>query len=291
MSERPNDDEPTPAEQLPIHVHPHAEHPERGPLLLEARDVRVSIAGKPIVHGADLTLAAGELVAVVGPNGAGKSTLARAVAGLQPTVGGTIRWGGDDVRKLRGRQLAKLRAFVPQRPRVPEGITVREAVAIGRAPHLGLLQRAGQADRDVVEAALTRADALRFADRSLTTLSGGELQRVHVAVGLAQATPVLIADEPTSALDLGATAAMARLLRSLADDGLAVILVVHDLALAAAIADRVVVLSQGRTVAVGPPTEVLTPERLAEVWQVDAALRAEDGGRTSLHVSWLDPRE
>ena len=258
--------------------------------ILEATDVRVAINGKQIVHGADLRLERGELLALVGPNGAGKSTLARAIAGLQPLTGGQVRWDGHELGALRGRRLAQIRAFVPQRPRVPEGITVREAVAIGRAPHLGLLQRPGAADRAAVEAALERADALRFADRFLTTLSGGEQQRVHVAVGLAQDTPVLMADEPTSALDLGATAQMARLLRSLADDGLAVVLVVHDLALAAAVADRVVVLSEGRTVAEGAPTAVLTPERLAAVWQVDARLRAEAGGATSLHVAWLGDR-
>ena len=113
-----------------------------------------------------------------------------------------------------------------------------------------------------------------LAERKLTTLSGGELQRVQIAVGLAQEAPALIADEPTAHLDLGATAAVARLLRGLADDGLAVLLVVHDLALAAAVADRVVVLSRGRAVATGAPADVLDPDRLAEVWNVDAALES-----------------
>jgi iron complex transport system ATP-binding protein len=255
--------------------------------MLEATGVRVSIGGTPILHGADLRVDAGELVAVVGPNGAGKSTLARAAAGLQRLSGGSVRWMGDDVARLRGRALARLRAFVPQRPRVPAGLTVRDAVRIGRSPHVGPLQRPTRADRDAVERAMERAGVSRFADRMLTTLSGGELQRVQIAVGLAQEAPVLMADEPTSHLDLGATVGVARLLRRLADDGLGVFLVVHDLALAAAVADRVVVMANGLTVASGVPRDVLGRERLAEVWDVDAELEAGSEGNTALRVAWL----
>ena len=255
--------------------------------MLEASGVRVTIGGTPILHGADLRVDAGELVAVVGPNGAGKSTLARAAAGLQKMSGGSVEWMGDDVRRLRGRALARLRAFVPQRPRVPAGLTVRDAVRIGRSSHVGPLRRPTAADRDAMERALERAGVSRFADRMLTTLSGGELQRVQIAVGLAQDAPVLMADEPTSHLDLGATVSVARLLRRLADDGLGVFLVVHDLALAAAVADRVVVMSNGLTVAAGAPQDVLGRERLAEVWDVDAELDAGSEGQTALRVAWL----
>ncbi len=173
-----------------------------GPLL-EARDVRVEIGGVTIVEAADLTLDAGQLVAVVGPNGAGKSTLVRAAAGIQSFSAGSVRWLGTDVRKLRGRRLARIRAFVPQRPRVPDGLTVRDALRIGRSAHIGPLQRPTRTDRDAVERAMERAGVTRFAERKLVTLSGGELQRVQIGVGLAQEAPVLMADEPTSHLDLG----------------------------------------------------------------------------------------
>jgi iron complex transport system ATP-binding protein len=226
-------------------------------------------------------------VAVVGPNGAGKSTLVRAVAGIQKFTRGSVKWLGDDLGRLSGRRLARTRAFVPQRPRVPDGLTVRDALRIGRSPQIGPLRRATRADHAAVERALERAGVSHFAERRLTTLSGGELQRVQIAVGLAQDAPVLLADEPTSHLDLGATVVVARLLRELADDGLAVLLVVHDLALAAAIADRVVVMSRGRSVATGRPDEVLGRERLHEVWEVDAALRRRDDGATALEVAWL----
>ena len=258
---------------------------------LEVTGVKVEIGGTPILHGTDVRIDPGQLVAVVGPNGAGKSTLARAAAGFQRVSGGQVRWMGRDVREFRGRALARIRAFVPQRPRVPAGVTVRDAVRIGRSAHVGPLQRPTRTDREAVERAMERAAVGRFAERMLTTLSGGELQRVQIAVGLAQEAPVLMADEPTSHLDLGATVSVARLLRSLADDGLAVFLVVHDLALAAAVADNVVVLSEGRSVASGPPGEVLGRERLAEVWDVDAELDAGPEGQTALRVAWLKDQD
>ncbi|HST39264.1 MAG TPA: ABC transporter ATP-binding protein [Conexibacter sp.] len=259
--------------------------------LLDARDVSVEIGGKQILHGADLRVDAGKLIAVVGPNGAGKSTLARAVAGLQRPSGGSVRWSGVEIGELRGRALAQLRAFVPQRSRVPDGVSVREAVRIGRSPHVKPLGRLMRVDHEAVERAMERAGVAQFAERHLTTLSGGELQRVQIAVGLAQEAPVLMADEPTSHLDLGATATLAKLLRGLTADGLAVVLVVHDLSLAAAVADTVVVIADGRSVASGPPSEVLVRERLHDVWHVDAALEQRDDGHTALHIAWLGRRE
>jgi iron complex transport system ATP-binding protein len=258
--------------------------------MLAVEGAWVRLGGVDVLRGADLHAAAGRLVAVVGPNGAGKSTLVRAAAGLQKLERGRVAWNGEDVARLRGRRLARLRAFVPQRARVPDGVRVHEAVAIGRAPHLSPLRSPTRGDRDAVERAMARAGVLGFADRRLTTLSGGELQRVQVAVALAQDAPALLADEPTSSLDLGATSLMARLLRGLADDGLAVVLVVHDLALAAAVADEVVVVSAGQTVAAGPPAEILTPRLLADVWHVAADL-VTDLGRTALHVDWLGRAE
>jgi iron complex transport system ATP-binding protein len=256
---------------------------------LEAHGVVVEIGGTPILRGADLTLDRGELVAIVGPNGAGKSTFVRAVSGLQPFSAGEVRWSGRVLPGLRGRELAHLRAFVPQRMPVPAGVEVREAVTIGRSSHLRPLRRLQGEDREAIEAAMERAGVTPFAARPLTTLSGGELQRVQIAIGLAQQAPVLIADEPTSQLDLGASVGIATLLRGLADEGLAVLLVVHDLALATAVADRVVVVSEGRTVATGSPEEVLTNDRLAETWGADARLTVEEG-RTALQVAWLPER-
>jgi ABC-type cobalamin/Fe3+-siderophores transport system ATPase subunit len=258
-----------------------------GPPPLEARGVEVEIGGTQILRGADLTVHRGELVAIVGPNGAGKSTLVRTVAGLQGATAGCVRWSGRDLSEMRGRELARVRAFVPQRMPVPPGVTVREAVTIGRSSHLRPLRRLAAADHGAIGGAMERARVSRFADRALTTLSGGELQRVQIAIGLAQEAPVLIADEPTSQLDLGATVGVATLLRELADDGLTVLLVVHDLALAAAVADTAVVVSAGRTIASGVPAQILTPDQLAKTWGAEAHLTEHDG-RTALHVAWLE---
>jgi ABC-type cobalamin/Fe3+-siderophores transport system ATPase subunit len=254
---------------------------------LEAHGVEVEIAGTPILRGADLRVGLGELVAIVGPNGAGKSTLVRTVSGLQGASAGSIRWSGRDIGEMRGRDLARVRAFVPQRMPVPAGVSVREAVTIGRSSHLRPLRRLSRADHEGIDGAMDRTRVTGFAERPLTTLSGGELQRVQIAIGLAQEAPVLIADEPTSQLDLGATVGVATLLRELADDGLTVLLVVHDLALAAAVADTAVIVSAGRTIAAGAPGEVLTAEQLAATWRADARLTEHDG-RTALHVAWLN---
>ena len=260
-----------------------------GETLLEASGIEVEIGGTRILEGVDVTLSRGELVAVVGPNGAGKSTFARVACGLQKATGGSLEWGGREIGSIKGRELARTRAFIPQRPQVPPGVTVEDAVAIGRSAHFGPFRGSSPTDRKAISAALEKAGVDRLADRLLPTLSGGEFQRLQIAVALAQDAPALIADEPTAQLDLGATAEVSRLLRGLVEQGLAVLLIVHDLALAAAIADRVIVLSSGRSIATGSPFEVLTPQLISEVWGVEAELVRRDG-RSALHVGWLDRR-
>ncbi|MEX0619955.1 MAG: ABC transporter ATP-binding protein [Solirubrobacterales bacterium] len=254
--------------------------------LVEARGVGVTIGGATILRNADLTLMPGELLAIIGPNGAGKSTFARAICGLQKASEGTVKWSGQDLSALKGRELARLRAFVPQRAQVPNGVTVADAVRIGRSAHLKPLQGFTAEDHQAISAALQRARMGGFEDRLLNTLSGGEMQRVQVAVGLAQGAPVLVADEPTAQLDLGATAAVTKMLRDLVSEGLGVLLIVHDLALAAAVADRLIVMSNGTTSATGPPLEVLSSQLISEVWGVEAEL-VRHQGRSGLHVEWL----
>lgn len=142
---------------------------------LSAQRVGVTIQGKPIVEGASIELELGKLVAIVGPNGAGKSTLVRAVAGIQPMSAGSVEWSGRAVGDFKGRELGLVRAFVPQRALVPPGLTVREAVTIGRSVHVKPWQRLGPDGRAAVDRAIERAGVERFADRMLTTLSGGEM--------------------------------------------------------------------------------------------------------------------
>ena len=255
--------------------------------LLEAEAVEVQIGTAEILRGVDLTLRRGELVAIVGPNGAGKSTFAKAVCGITKPTGGRVLWGGRPISDLNGRDLAAIRAFIPQRAHVPEGVTVAEALRIGRSIHLRPMQPLAQDDRSAIEMALERTGMNEFRDRLLTTLSGGELQRVQIAIGLVQEAPALVADEPTAQLDLGAISEVSRLLRDLVSDDLGVLVIVHDLALAAAIADRCVVVSDGVSIATGDPHEVLKEELIAEVWGVEAEL-VEREGRSALHVGWLE---
>jgi len=255
--------------------------------LLDVKGARVEIGNETILESASLTLERGELLAIVGPNGAGKSTFARAFCGLRRPDGGEVRWKGVPLSRLKGRQLARVRAYVPQRAQVPTGVTVEGAVRIGRSTHLKPLQGLTAEDRRVVEDSIARARMQGFEDRDLSTLSGGEMQRVQIAIALAQGAPVLVADEPTAQLDLGATAAVSRMLRELVASGIGVILIVHDLALAAAIADRVVVMSHGRSIATGTPDEVLTSQLITDVWGVEAELVHREG-RSALHVEWLD---
>lgn len=257
--------------------------------LLQATAVEVRIGTAEILRGIDLTLRRGELVAIVGPNGAGKSTFARAVCGITRPTGGRVLWGGRQLSDLNGRDLAAIRAFIPQRAHVPEGVTVGEALRIGRSIHLRPMQPLAQDDRDAIGMALERTGMIEFRDRLLTTLSGGELQRVQIAIGLVQEAPALVADEPTAQLDLGAISEVSRLLRDLVSDDLGVLVIVHDLALAAAIADRCVVISDGVSIATGDPHEVLKEELIAGVWGVEAEL-IERGGRSALHVGWLETK-
>jgi len=257
--------------------------PPRRLLAIERLEVR--LGGTPVLHGVEAHLHAGELLAVVGPNGAGKSTLLRAAAGLERPAGGEVRWDGRALRDLRPRELARLRAYLPQRPRVPPGLVVREAVAAGRAPHVRALRRPTARDRERVERALERAGVANLADRRLETLSGGELQRAFLALTLAQEAPVLLADEPTAHLDLGAQAEVATLLRELVDDGLALAWVLHDLDLACAIADRLLVLHAGRVVAEGAPAAIVTSALVSRVWGVRADVHLA-GGRPRVAPCW-----
>ena len=226
--------------------------------LLEARDLHVELAGRPVLRGVDLAVLAGEIVGLVGPNGAGKSTLLRAVTRLAAPSGGVIHVAGDPVEGLSRRELAKRVAVVQQLPEAPRTLRVRDLALLGRHPHLRLLGRESARDFAIVEEALRQAGCSDLAARELGTLSGGERQRAFIARALAQQTPLLLLDEPTTNLDAGAQSEILDIVAGLADAGAAVLLVIHDLTLAAAYCDRVVLLDAGRVVAAGQPAEVVT---------------------------------
>ncbi|NDL57487.1 ATP-binding cassette domain-containing protein [Phytoactinopolyspora mesophila] len=229
------------------------------PSTLVAEQIHASYNSGSVLDGVNAAFLTGGVTVLVGPNGSGKSTLLRTLARLHAPDAGVVTVDGVDTAELRGRDLARRLAFLPQSSPVPAGITVRELVEHGRYAHRGAIGRLREADRDAVSWALEVTGTAAFADRHVDGLSGGERQRVWVAMVLAQQTGVLLLDEPTTYLDLRYQVEILGLARSLADEhGITVGLVLHDLNQAAAYADRIIVLAEGSVLAVGDPRTVLT---------------------------------
>lgn len=240
---------------------------------LSAMGMTVAYDRVDVVHDAAIVLRPAEVTALVGPNGSGKSTLLRTLARLQRARGGTLVLDtGDDVADgfaLGSREFARHVALLTQGRPTPSGLSVRDVVEFGRYPHRGRWGRPDPGGTAAVDRALALTGVEHLAGRGVEHLSGGQLQRVWLASCLAQETGVLLLDEPTTYLDLRYQIELLDLIRDLADDhAIAVGVVLHDLDQAAAVADRVTLLSEGRIVADGPPGDVLTPERLSEVYGV-----------------------
>ena len=244
--------------------------------LVQARDVHAQLGGRPVVRGVDLDVARGELVAVVGPNGAGKSSLLGALAGDLPFDKGTVTLDGRPIRRWRTTELARIRAVLPQQTSVSFPFRVTEVVRMGRSPWVGTVAEAE--DDEALAVAAREADIVHLLDRPVTALSGGERARVALARVLAQDTPVVLLDEPTAALDLGHQEHVLGVVRRRASAGRAVVVVLHDLDLAAAYADRVVVMSGGAAVADGPPDRVLTSSLLSDVYRHPIAVMDTESG-------------
>ena len=237
--------------------------------LLEARDLRYRHPGgsRDALAGASLTVSAGEIVGAIGPNAAGKSTLARLACGLLAPQQGFVSLQGDPVPRLGRRERARRVAFLPQNPPHDLAFTAQEVALMGRAPHLGLWSLEGPRDLETARAALAELDALDLADRPVSQLSGGERQRVFLARSFAQRAALLVLDEPTAALDLAHQVLLVEALRRRAREGGGALLVLHDLALAGAACDRLVLLDRGRVAAEGTPSGVLRAEVLSPVYE------------------------
>jgi iron-chelate-transporting ATPase len=246
------------------------------PTALVADGVSVSYGAVDVVHDARLELVPGCVTALVGPNGSGKSTLLRTAARLQRARTGTLslEQTADDAPAdglaLSVRDFARRVALLTQGRPVPSGLSVRDVVEFGRYPHRGRWGRADPGGAAAVDDALRLTGVDDLADRGVDQLSGGQLQRVWLASCLAQQTGVLLLDEPTTYLDLRYQVELLDLVRDLADESrIAVGVVLHDLDQAAALADTVVLLHEGRVRATGTPADVLTPALLSEVWGID----------------------
>ena len=250
---------------------------------LEAVDVAARYAatygnGPAALDGVTLRVEPGAVVGLIGPNGAGKSTLLRLFTRQLAPASGRVLLDGRELERFGRFELARRVALVSQEPEVPVGFTVAETVAMGRAPHVGLLGAPGPEDERVVAAALAATGMLPLAGRRVETLSGGERQRAVFARALAQEPAYLLLDEPTNHLDLRYQVELLAYARAQAAAGVGVLAVLHDLNLAARACDRLVLLSAGRVAAAGPPPEVLRPELLAATYRAAVdVLTSADG--------------
>jgi iron complex transport system ATP-binding protein len=238
--------------------------------LLSAQGLNVTLGRRRVLHDVSFVLEKQHLVALVGPNGAGKTTLLRALAGLIPSQG-DVTIEDADLHDLSLRERAKRFGYLPQGHTVHWPLQVRDVVALGRYPHGAINpSRLANMDIDAVQRAMEFTDILSLADRPVTELSGGERSRVALARVLAVEAPVVLADEPTASLDPRYQIDVMANLRGLADNGTLVIVVTHDLSLAARFADTVIVLNGGRLVAHGTPDEALSDKILTDVFRISA---------------------
>jgi iron complex transport system ATP-binding protein len=238
--------------------------------MLTAQGVGVTLSGRIVLDGISLSLPPGQLVALVGPNGAGKTTLLRALAGLVPSTG-SIEVGGNPLSSLALRERARRFGYLPQGHVVHWPLPARDVVALGRYPH-GATDpaRLSPTDEQAVMRAMLATNVVEFAERPVTELSGGERSRVALARVLAVEAPVVLADEPTASLDPRYQIDVMTNLRSAADRGVLVLVVTHDLGLAARFADTVLVLSGGRLAAQGKPLQALSDQIMADVFRISA---------------------
>jgi len=247
--------------------------------LVEVTGVAFGYRQRTVFRDVSFAVAPGELVALCGPNGAGKSTLLRLVLGLHAPSAGGVKLGGTPLAALSRRDIARRAALLPQDAPAEVPLTVREAVALGRLPHLTRFQPESAADADAVIRALAVTDTTALADRPLAELSGGERHRVHLARALAQEAPLLLLDEPIAGLDLAHQLQALDLLRATVARGRAAVVALHDLSLAGRRCDRVLLLAGGGLRADASPASVLTPELIARYFGVRADVHLDADGR------------
>lgn len=244
--------------------------------MLELDRISVRYGDRTALAGVSLSFLPGQVTAVIGPNGSGKSTLLRAAAGLVSVSDGVVVLDGQSLSSLKPRQIARGISYLPQSRDVPE-ITAGSLVLHGRFPHLGYPRRVGERDRQIAARALAAVDGMELAHRPMRELSGGQRQKVYIAMALAQETDTILLDEPTTFLDIAHQLQVTELARRLAAQGKAVGLVLHDLPLAMESADRLAVLSEGKLAAQGTADEIYRCGVVPEVFGV-ALERVEAAG-------------
>lgn len=243
--------------------------------MIRATGVGVDLEGTTVLDDITIDVVPGEVLVLVGPNGAGKSTLLGVLSGERRPTRGTVEFDGRELGSIRGTELARLRSVLTQENTVSFPFRVAEVVAMGRAPWARTIE--GRDDVAAVTEAMDAADIRHLATRRYTSLSGGEKARVSLARVLAQQAGTIFLDEPTAALDLRHQEDVMRRARGLADAGRAVVVVLHDLSLASAYADRLALVAVGRLEALGAPAEVLTEERVERVYGLPVELHLVAG--------------
>ncbi|MEU9319827.1 ABC transporter ATP-binding protein [Streptomyces sp. NPDC048295] len=251
---------------------------------LAARGVTVGYGGRKVIDGLDVTIPPGVITTIIGPNGCGKSTLLRTLTRLLKPDHGTVVLDGEDIGRLRTRDVAKKLGLLPQAPVAPEGLTVADLVARGRHPHQSWLRQWSSDDVGVVERALAMTGVSELADRPVDSLSGGQRQRVWISMTLAQGTDLLLLDEPTTYLDLAHAIDVLDLVDDLHESGRTVVMVLHDLNLAARYSDNLIVMRAGSVLAQGHPRDVITAELLDEAFGLRATVIDDPVGDRPLIV-------
>ncbi|MFD8584221.1 ABC transporter ATP-binding protein [Streptomyces californicus] len=251
---------------------------------LAARGVTVGYGDRTVIDGLDVTIPPGVITAIIGPNGCGKSTLLRTLSRLLRPTGGTVVLDGEDIGRLRTRDVAKKLGLLPQAPVAPDGLTVADLVARGRHPHQSWLRQWSSDDADVVRHALAMTGVADLAERPVDSLSGGQRQRVWISMTLAQGTDLLLLDEPTTYLDLAHAIDVLDLVDDLHESGRTVVMVLHDLNLATRYSDHLVVMRAGAVLAQGHPRDVITTELLHEAFGLRARVVEDPVGDRPLIV-------
>lgn len=234
--------------------------------LLRLTDVSFAYAGRPVLNGVNLEVPEGSCAALIGANGAGKTTLLRLASGSLKASGGDVLLGGEKPSSIPSRQRSRMVALIPQHLEVPFDFTAQQIVEQGRTPYLGLVRGPARADRLAVERALELTDTLGLRHRIFNELSGGERQRVKIALGLAQAAPLLLLDEPTQNLDIGRQAELIDLLHRLRGEGMTILASIHDLHLIQGNFSTVHLIEPDGAVISGTAEDILTPENLTKAF-------------------------
>ncbi|TDX32747.1 iron complex transport system ATP-binding protein [Modicisalibacter xianhensis] len=258
------------------------------PPRLTGEALHAGYESRRVLDGVDLTVAEGKLTVLLGPNGSGKSTLLKTLARTLTPNAGRVCLDGQDIHRRNTREVAQRLGILPQGPSAPEGLTVRQLVAMGRFPHQRLWRQDAEQDNRAIREAMDYADVTDFAERSVDALSGGQRQRCWIAMVLAQETDLILLDEPTTFLDLKVQVDLLELLVRLAHDkGRTLLVVLHDLNLAAAYADILIMMRQGRIEHSGPPETVFTSAHLKQVFDLDAHVIRDPHTRRLLCVPSL----